>query len=104
EKRRPKAHDRGAWARLDPLGIRNIPLKQQIQVGFQGWVQPDSRRAPKRLGDPRPHLRLGRLDALTTMAMRQLYILNPLSTNGSILSFFTNMNTCNQVPQQGLNF
>ncbi|MQM13939.1 hypothetical protein Taro_046866 [Colocasia esculenta] len=37
-----KAHARGAWARLDPLGIRNIPLRQQIQVGFQDWVQPDS--------------------------------------------------------------
>ncbi|MQL83679.1 hypothetical protein Taro_016187, partial [Colocasia esculenta] len=38
-----KAHARGAWVRLDPLGIRNIPLRQQIQVGFQGWVRPDSR-------------------------------------------------------------
>ncbi|MQL78443.1 hypothetical protein Taro_010863 [Colocasia esculenta] len=25
------AHARGAWARLDPLGVRNIPLRQQIQ-------------------------------------------------------------------------
>ncbi|MQL74966.1 hypothetical protein Taro_007334 [Colocasia esculenta] len=26
-----KAHARGAWAHLDPLGVRNIPLRQQIQ-------------------------------------------------------------------------
>ncbi|MQL90657.1 hypothetical protein Taro_023253 [Colocasia esculenta] len=63
-----KAHARGAWERLDLF-------RQQIQAPL--------RQAPKRLGDPRPQLRLGRLDALTTMGTVPLW-----STSRHIGQFF----------------
>ncbi|MQL68587.1 hypothetical protein Taro_000810 [Colocasia esculenta] len=43
-----KAHAKGAWARLDPLGVRNIPLRQGHHMPFDQccgifrWAPPES--------------------------------------------------------------